>query len=216
MTTYEEIAELVTGIRNARFGEMVNYSERLIESEAWQDFTTPVGTHFQFRRFEYDYFLAAMDADATTLRHAYVTKAPAAKLMRLADITGRGRPPVNGDRRDRTEVVRLYSTDPSGAGARIMAWAKEAVVTERTAIVAKNPQTRKAIAAGQSVRREKPNLKDWRVRWFDDRSPAQAIAERLLKDPELARQVYERLVTARKNGEIRRSVADSNGNRARP
>jgi hypothetical protein len=43
MSHYNNIAGLVSKIRNARYGEMVNYLETLIDSGDWRNFTTPVG-----------------------------------------------------------------------------------------------------------------------------------------------------------------------------
>jgi hypothetical protein len=67
---YNNIADLVSKIRNARYGEMVNYIETLIDSGDWRNFTTPVGARFRFRECEFDYFLLAMEVDPTLVRHA--------------------------------------------------------------------------------------------------------------------------------------------------
>ena len=61
MASYEKVANLVSKVRNARYGEMVNYLETLIDSGDWRDFSTPAGTRFQFRECEFDYFLLAME-----------------------------------------------------------------------------------------------------------------------------------------------------------
>ena len=61
--TYARVAELISQVRNARFGEMVRWVEELIDTGIWRDFTTPEGTHFEFREGEFDYFLAAMETD---------------------------------------------------------------------------------------------------------------------------------------------------------
>jgi hypothetical protein len=66
MASYEKVADLVSRVRNARYGEMVKYLETLIDSGDWRDFTTPAGTRFQFRECEFDYFLLAMEVDPTT------------------------------------------------------------------------------------------------------------------------------------------------------
>ena len=190
-TRYEQIAGLVSHIRNARYGEMVKYSEELIDSGAWRDFTTPIGTHFQFEACEFDYFLAAQEIDATTLRHAYVHAAEPTKLMRLADITGKGS--KTDDRRPREDVAKEYDSDPAGAGMRIREWAGETVVTERTARLAANSRLRKDYIAGK-IKRARPQETQWKVTWSDaDKSTAQAIADKLLVDPDLAHEVYKLL-----------------------
>lgn len=192
---YEHVAQLVSRIRNARFGEMVAHTEELIDSGEWRDFTTPVGTHFAFRRFEFDYFLAAQEIDPTIIRTAY-TKATgiddlAVKIDRLADITGRGRAPVNGDRRTWRDVADQYRSDPSGAGTRIEAWAQSdsAVVTDSMSRVARTPKLRKQFESTGRL----PSLKQrWHVDWRDAAKPAaQAIADKLLTDPDLAHEVWK-------------------------
>jgi hypothetical protein len=190
---YEEVASIVSRIRNARFADMVNQLEQLIDSEIWREFTTPIGTHFTFQPYEFDYFLAAQEIDPTTVKYAYLkaegVEQLAAKQTRLADITGHGRPPANGDRRPRADVARIYGSDPSGAGARIRAYGRP-VVTERTSQVAADPERRKEYeSTGKG--RERAKSKYWRVRWSDDTPAAKVIAEALLRDPELAHDIYK-------------------------
>ena len=177
---YEQIAQLVSQIRNARFGEMVAHNEALLRSRAWRKFTTPVGQTFEFRRCEYDYFLAAQELDALTLRYAYLhAPATSEQLMRLADVTGRGEAPKNGDRRPRAVVAELYASDPSGAGKRIEA--AKPVVTKRTARIAQEPQRRAKFHV--NPRREDPASHSWRVHWTGEAPVAEKIAEKLLEDP---------------------------------
>jgi hypothetical protein len=199
MNRYEQVAGIVSHIRNARFGEMVKYTESLIKSNAWRDFTTPAGTHFQFRRCEFDYFLAAQELDATTLRYAYL-KAPAtaAQMLRLADITGKGQH-TESDRRPREEVAALYARAPGGAGRRILKWGKdrETVVTDRTARIAANNNRRKRYALGATPKKLKSTQRHWQVNWRDARTTAQAIFDKLMKDPTLAREVCKKLNTTR-------------------
>ena len=212
-TRYQRVAELVSRVRNAKFADIVAHLEQLIDSELWQDFTTPVGTHFEFRAKEFDYFLAAQEVDPTIVRTAYLKAEDvdglATKQMHLADITGRGED-VNGDRRARNEVAAIYDTDPSGAGARIRAWgeASAAVVTEGMARVARDQKRRSALESGRRVLLE--TRKRWEVRWTDDRSPAEVIASRLFADPALAHEVYKILDAAesrRRYDQTRRSEA---------
>ena len=95
---YEQVAQLISQIRNAKFGQMVDYLEELINTGIWQDFTTPEGTHFQFRRCEFDYFLASQEIDPDVVKQAYIRARDVDELdgkrLRLADITGRGTPPA--------------------------------------------------------------------------------------------------------------------------
>lgn len=183
-SSYERVADLVSQIRNARYGEIVSINEKLIDSGEWMEFSTPAGTKFEFRPCEYDFFLAAQDIDPTLVRHAYVNKAEPKQLMRLADITGRGRQPKNGDRREREDVAQQYSDDPSGAGARIKEWNGEAnaIVTGRTAKLARDANRRRAFEAGEKVGRTEPDRKRWHVEWHDERSVAEAVVSKLRKD----------------------------------
>ena len=70
--TYARVAELISQVRNARFGEMVRWVEELIDTGIWRDFTTPEGTHFEFHEGEFDYFLAAMEIDPEVVKRAYI------------------------------------------------------------------------------------------------------------------------------------------------
>jgi hypothetical protein len=199
MSRYNSIAGLVSKVRNARYGEMVNYLERLINSGDWRDFTTPAGTHFQFQECEFDYFLLSMEVDPTIVRHAYLyatdVEELAAKQFRLADITGRGKKPREGARRPWREVATEYESDPSGAAARICAGQGEnsRYVNERTAQMAADPKRRRDAEAGKPVKRNDPKEKVFQVKWKTDRPAAEVIAEKLLKDRDLAEAVYKKL-----------------------
>jgi hypothetical protein len=195
---YEQVNQLTSRIINARFGEMVGYSEQLITTGVWRDFTPPVGTHFVFRADEYDYFLAAMNIDALTMRYAYIQKGSVVQQHHLADITGRGRASKDGDRRPREVVAKLYADAPDGAGARILAWGrKEMVVSEGVARAARDPKHRRQREKGAAVSTRPSELR-WEVRWYDGRPAAQAIVDRLAQDPDLEREVYKLLDAARR------------------
>lgn len=72
VVSYEDITLQVSKIKHARFGEMVRHVEDLIDSGDWQDYVTPVGTHFTFWPCEFDYFMLAEDLDPNTIRLAYL------------------------------------------------------------------------------------------------------------------------------------------------
>lgn len=199
MSRYNSIAGLVSKVRNARYGDMVSYLETLINSGDWRDFTTPAGTHFQFQECEFDYFLLSMEVDPTVVRHAYLyatdVEELAAKQFRLADITGRGKKPREGARRPWRDVATEYESDPSGAAARIRAGQSENswFVNERTGQMAADPKRRRDAEAGKPVKRNDPKEKVFQVKWKTDRPTAEVIAEKLLKDPDLAQAVYKKL-----------------------
>jgi hypothetical protein len=191
---YQRVEKLISSIRNAEFGETVAYVEELLGSGLWQDYTAPNGSRYQFRSHEFDYFLAVMEIDPTVIRYAYL-KATGVdklhlKLMHLSDVTGRGHKITAGQRRPRTDVAREYAAYPDGAGARIKSYGS--VVTDRTAQVAADPERRQEYeATGRG--RERAGSKYWRVSWSGATSVADAIAAKLLADPPLAREVYDRL-----------------------
>jgi hypothetical protein len=197
MSRYEDIAKLISRIRNAKYGEMVGYLEQLVESGDWREFTTPAGTAFRFRECEFDYFLATMEIDPTLVRHAYLhakdVEGLAKRRMRLADITGRGAKSQPDYRREAEDVAREYDNDPAGAGARIRAWKRvgSAVVTSRDAKLAADPKRRKQVDAGKKVPRTEPNRKRWMVEWRDDRTVADVIAAKLLTDDTLWPEVFK-------------------------
>ncbi|WP_319431582.1 hypothetical protein [Mycobacterium sp. RTGN5] len=197
MASYEKVVDLVSKVRNARYGEMVKYLEALIDSGDWRDFSTPAGTRFQFRECEFDYFLLALEVDPTIVRHAYLyadgVDGLMAKQLRLADITGRGKA-AEGDRRPWKQVADDLEGEPSGAAARIRMARDNAgdwFVTQRTGELARDPIRRRNVEQGKRVHRDRPNAKVWRVRWSDDKSTADAIAEKLLAEPDLAAQVQK-------------------------
>lgn len=68
------------------------------------------------------------------------------------------------------------------------------VVTDATSRAARQPERREALLAGE-LPSPRPRKK-WSVEWEDDRSPAEMIAGKLLKNSELAREVYKILHAA--------------------
>lgn len=201
--TYARVAELISQVRNARFGEMVRWVEELIDTGIWRDFTTPEGTHFEFREGEFDYFLAAMEIDPEVVKRAYIHAKDVGELtekrLRLADITGRGSKDVN--RREPKEIAEAY-------GDRVLRYPP--VVTENVMRAARNPGRRDAVRLGAPPERVVRNY--WTAEWTGDASPVKAIAAKLLDDPELAHEVYkildaERVRTLREHK--RRSEAEN-------
>lgn len=203
MTTYDAVADFVSKIKNARFGEMVRHVEKILDEGAWRDYTIPAGVRYQFGSHEFDYFLVVQDIDAELVRMAY-TRAKdieqlAAKEMRLADLTGHGQEPPTGGRRPWQEVAKELSGDPFGAGDKISNAGKaylfnasgQGFVTQNAAEVASDPERRKLVQKGEAVYRWRVNR--WEVKWSDDRTPPQAIVDKLLTDPDLAHEVWKLL-----------------------
>jgi hypothetical protein len=193
---YGQVEKLVSGIRNAKYDDMVRQLEELIDSGLWQDFTTPDGTRFQFRSHELDYFLAAMSLDPELIKHAYAAASGRlegmhAKQVRLADITGRGEPTAENQRRSRKEVVEAYTNEPSGAGARIRAFGN--VVTAGMSKVARDPERREQYKAGAKVNRYSRGASSWHVHAGPGQRLDQAVALKLLRDPELWPEVFKLL-----------------------
>ena len=194
--TYRQVEKLVSGIRNAKYDDMVRHLEELIDSGLWQDYTTEAGTRFQFRSHELDYFLAAMALDPELIKHAYDAASGRledmhAKQIRLADITGRGEPITEDQRRSRKDVVAAYADEPSGTGARIRAYGR--VVTAGISRVARDPGRREQFKAGAKVSRYSDGASSWDVHVGPGQRLDQAIALKLLRDAELWPGVFKLL-----------------------
>ena len=140
-----------------------------------------------------------------------------AKEIRLADLTGRGKTPPKGSRRKWQEAAQDLAGDPFGGGDKITAAGKANLfslsepgyVTITGGLVARDPERRKQARRGMPVSRN-VSRGQWKVNWSDDRTPAQAIVDKLLADPALAREVYKRLEAERvrtRRDSNRRSVA---------
>ena len=211
---YRQVEKLVSGIRNAKYDDMVRQLEELIDGGQWQDYTTEDGTRFQFRSHELDYFLAAMSLDPELIKHAYDAasgrlESMHAKQLRLADITGRGQPTTSAQRRSRKEVVAAYADEPSGTGGRIQVYGK--VVTAGISKVARDPERREQFKAGAKVSRYSRGACSWHVHAGPGQRLDQAIALKLLRDAELWPGVLK-LLRAQHDHQ-RRSMDASGGNR---
>ena len=195
---YHQVEKLISGIRNAKYDDMVRHLEELIDSGLWQDYTTESGTRFQFRSHEFDYFLAAMGLDPELIKHAYDAASGRldsmyAKQIRLADITGRGEPTTEDQRRSRKEVMAAYADESSGTGERIRAYGR--VVTSGISRVARDPERREQFKAGSKVSRYSDGARSWDVHAGPGQRLDQAIALKLLRDPQLWPGVFELLRT---------------------
>lgn len=194
--TYRQVEKLVSGIRNAKYDDMVRQLEELIDSRLWQDFITPDRARFQFRSHELDYFLAAMGLDPELIKHAYDAASGRlegmhAKQLRLADITGCGEPTTEDQRRSRKEVMAAYADEPSGAGGRIRAYRK--VVTAGISKVARDPKRREQFKEGAKVNRYSRDASSWHVHAGPGQRLDQAVALKLLRDAELWPAVFKLL-----------------------
>ena len=211
---YRQVEKLVSGIRNAKYDDMVRHLEELIDSGLWQDYTTQDGIRFQFRSHELDYFLAAMSLDPELIKHAYDAASGRlegmhSKQIRLADITGRGEATAPGQRRSRREVMTAYADEPSGAAGRIGAYGR--VVTAGMSKVARDPERREQFEAGVKVSRYSRGARSWHVHAGPEQRLDQAIALKLLRDPGLWPGVFK-LLRAQQDHQ-RRSTGTSGGDR---
>jgi hypothetical protein len=200
---YRQVEKLVSGIRNAKYDDMVRHLEELIDSGLWQDYTAESGTRFQFRSHEFDYFLAAMGLDPELIKHAYDAASGRlggmhAKQIRLADITGRGKPATEDQRRSRKEIMAAYADEPSGTGARIRTYGR--VVTAGISKVARDPERREQFKAGVKVSRYPQGVSSWQVHVGPGQSLEHAIVLKLLRDAELWPQVFKLLSAQHQGG----------------
>lgn len=91
--------------------------------------------------------------------------------------------------------------------AKLFSLSEPGFVTITGSQVARDPERRNQAKRGQIVKRN-VSANQWKVNWSDDRSPAQAIVDKLLADPDLAREVYNKLRAVYTREERkRRSVA---------
>jgi hypothetical protein len=211
---YRQVEKLVSGIRNAKYDDMVRQLEELIDSGLWQEFLTPDGTRFQFRSHELDYFLAAMALDPELIKHAYDAASARlegmhAKQIRLADITGRGEPTTEDQRRSRKEVIATYADEPSGSAGRIRAYGR--VVSAGMSTVARDPERREQFKAGAKISRYPRGASSWQVHAGPGQRLDQAIALKLLRDADLWPGVL-RLLSAQRD-HLPKSADVSMGNR---
>lgn len=201
MTNYDHVADLVSKVRNARYGEMVTYLEELIESADWRDFTPPIGYRYQFGACEFDYFLVTQEIDLTFVRHAYAQALDIRDLhrrqKRLANITGAGKKTTPAQRRTWQEMAKALEGEPTGSAGRIRrAFDQKNPPKVVTEVVARR-------AAGNRPMGKAAGQKQWSVRWSDDRSMAEAIVDKLLTDQVLTHDVYKRLDSARNSREYK-------------
>ncbi len=191
---YRQVEKLVSGIRNAKYDDMVRHLEELIDSGLWQDYITENGTRFMFRSHELDYFLAAMSLDPELIKHAYEAASGRledmhTKQIRLADLTGRGEAATPDQRRSRKEVMAAYADEPSGTAGRIRAYGR--VVTVGISKVARDPERREQFKTGARVSRYSRGACSWHVHAGPGQRLDQAIALKLLRDAELWPEVFK-------------------------
>ena len=78
-----------------------------------------------------------------------------------------------------------------GSGGFFFNASGQGFVTQNAAEVASDPERRKLVQKGEAVYRWRVNR--WEVKWSDDRTPPQAIVDKLLTDPDLAHEVWKLL-----------------------
>lgn len=205
---FTRVAEFTSKIHNARHGEIVSYVEDMYEDSAWRDYQLPGNNspHYRWREFEFDYFLAVAGVDPVQIRDAYagfVKQLPAEGSraeLRMAFLTGKAGASVE-QRRPWRQVVKELDGDPFGADKKIEALglagfadlSGTGYVVRSAGAIARDPERRKLVKQGKGGQVRRQRMSSWRVTWTDNRSLGDAIADKLLANPALARHVYKRL-----------------------
>lgn len=208
----KKVSAFTSKIQNlSRIGELGDAFDDMAESGAWRDYTFATG-HFRWRASEFDYFLIAnrVRRDDVTRVLAYNSKR-SRDLAPLMDVAAdrRNRRPFEQAAKEYQNADAL-NTDLVTAAAEL-GW----INGEKFSDI-------KSTAAGTQIPVKSPiptftrenraaKMNRWKVDWSDDRTTAQAIADKLLTNPDLAHEVWKALQAnqmriTRANGK-RRSVA---------
>lgn len=177
------VAQFISKMQNlTRIAELADAFVDIAESAAWRDYTFATG-HFRFRPSEFDYFLIATGVTkrdaAAVLAHNKRSKELAPLMHPHAD--KRRRRPLEQAAKE-YQAADSLNTDLA-AKAIELGWTSESgQLTVET-----SPLGRRAL--NNRTKREQY----WRASWSDERTTAQAIADRLLAEPDLAREVYNKL-----------------------
>lgn len=192
------VSRFTSNIRNlTRIAELLDAFVDMAESGAWREYTFATG-HFRWRAAEFDYFLIANDVRRDDVARVLAYNRRSKELVPLMD--------KNADRRKRRpfdQAAKDYrATDSLNTDlmkrAVELGWTNEGEYSnlESTSASVK-PISLKSPLSGDVISRRNEREHVWRVRWSDERSPAQAVVDRLLADPEMAREVYKRLEAER-------------------
>ena len=180
------VSQFVSKIKNlTRIAELADAFVDLAESGAWRDYTFATG-HFRFRPSEFDYFLIATGVQRDDAARVLAYNKRSKELVPFMDphADKRRRRPLEQAARE-YQAADSLNTDLA-AKAVELGWAgKTGQLTAE-----KSPVGERA-RCGRAKREQY-----WRVNWSDERTPAQAIVDKLLTDPELAREVYKKLHAA--------------------
>jgi hypothetical protein len=185
------VAQFVSKIQNlTRIAELADAFVDIAESGAWRDYTFATG-HFRFRLSEFDYFLIATGVKRDDAARVLAYNKRSKELVPFMDphADKRRRRPLEQAAKE-YQAADSLNTDLA-AKAVELGWTGES----GQLTVQKSPVGRRAL--DNRTRREQC----WRASWSDERTPAQAITDKLLANPELAREVYKRLDSARNSRE---------------
>lgn len=179
------VAQFVSKIQNlTRIAELADAFVDIAESGAWRDYTFATG-HFRFRPSEFDYFLIATGVQRDDAARVLAYNKRSKELVPFMDphADKRRRRPLDQAAKE-YQAADSLNTDLAVKAVEL-GWANGS----GQLTVKKSPVGRRAL--DNRTRREQC----WRANWSDERTTAQAIVDKLLAEPDLAREV-DKLLTA--------------------
>lgn len=179
-----KILRASSAMRNISAGYIIEYVRLLLGTGCWRSYTFPNGDHHEWLAAEFDYFLSAIEHDPQLVDLAVRVSGDRDLITRIAEASNQKREP--DDRRPLDEVRALPRIGPFID--RYMLGGRN--VHEK---VLSSSEAKASYLAGVSARDARRRSKRWEVQCAHDEDLAAAIAARLLKDPDLARDVLNAL-----------------------
>lgn len=173
----------------SRLGELTDAVTDMAESGAWRKYQLATGTEI-WRPAEFDYFLIAQGMQNEDVRRVLAYNKRAKLLAPLMDSQAdRRRRRTLGQAAAEWHRLNIDLVDR----ARELGW----IPGDRDEITPTDQPIPEWTQRTYSEKKRNKKGQQWSVRWNDNRSRGEAIADKLLKDDVLARDVYNRLEAER-------------------